>query len=69
MTLSLVPAGVVAIISYFIGMILTISSFNGLGGLIISLLISEIIAKYAMVLQAYFSHSGWEGYTLFLQKI
>ena len=68
MTLSLSTAGVVAIISYIIGMILTISSFNGLEGLIISLLISEIIAKYAMVLQAYYSHSAWEGYSSLFTK-
>jgi len=61
-------AGVVAIISYIIGMILTISSFNGLEGLIVSLLISEIIAKYAMVLQAYYSQSAWEGYSSLFTK-
>lgn len=61
-------AGVLAIISYFIGMTVTISSYNGIERLIVSLLISEIIAKYAMVLQAYFSQSAWEGYSSLFTK-
>jgi adenosylcobinamide-GDP ribazoletransferase len=56
-------AGTVAIISYFIGMVVTISSFTGLEKLITSILISEIIAKYALVLQAFCSESAWEGYS------
>ncbi len=61
-------AGVLAITSYFIGMIVTISSYTGMERLIVSLLISEIIAKYAMVLQAYFSQSAWEGYSSLFTK-
>jgi len=56
-------AGTVAIISYFIGMTVTISSFTGIEKLIASILISEIIAKYAMVAQAFLSESAWEGYS------
>jgi adenosylcobinamide-GDP ribazoletransferase len=56
-------AGTVAIMSYFIGMTVTISSFAGIEKLIASLIISEIIAKYAMVLQAFLSESAWEGYS------
>ena len=61
-------AGAVAIIIYFIGMTVTISSYKEIDRLIISLLISEIIAKYAMVFQAYFSQSAWEGYSTLFTK-
>ena len=61
-------AGTVAIISYFIGMVVTISSFTGIEKLITSLVISEIIAKYAIVLQAFFSESAWEGYSSLFTK-
>lgn len=61
-------AGVVAIITYFIGMTITISTYKEIDRLIISLLISEIIAKYAMVFQAFFSQSAWEGYSSLFTK-
>ncbi len=61
-------AGTVAIISYFIGMVVTISSFTGIEKLITSIVISEIIAKYAIVLQAFFSESAWEGYSSLFTK-
>lgn len=61
-------AGTVAIISYFIGMVVAISSFTGLERLITSILISEIIAKYTLVLQAFFSESAWEGYSSLFTK-
>jgi adenosylcobinamide-GDP ribazoletransferase len=61
-------AGTVAIVSYFIGMVVTISSFTGIEKLITSIVISEIIAKYAIVLQAYFSESAWEGYSSLFTK-
>jgi adenosylcobinamide-GDP ribazoletransferase len=61
-------AGTVAVISYFIGMVVAISSFTGLEKLITSILISEIIAKYALVLQAFFSESAWEGYSSLFTK-
>ncbi len=61
-------AGTVAIASYFIGMVVTISSFTGIEKLIASMVISEIIAKYAIVLQAFFSESAWEGYSSLFTK-
>ena len=61
-------AGTVAIISYCIGMIVTISSFNDIGKLIASILISEVIAKYALVLLAFLSESAWEGYSSLFTK-
>ncbi|HXT84763.1 MAG TPA: adenosylcobinamide-GDP ribazoletransferase [Verrucomicrobiae bacterium] len=61
-------AGVLAMISYFIGMTITISTYTDLFRLITSLLISEIIAKYVMVLQAYCSNSAWEGYSSLFTK-
>ncbi len=61
-------AGTVAIIIYFIGMVVAISSFTGLERLITSILISEIIAKYALVIQAFFSESAWEGYSSLFTK-
>jgi adenosylcobinamide-GDP ribazoletransferase len=61
-------AGTVAIISYCIGLILTISAFNEIGSLVASMLISEIIAKYALVMQAFFSESAWEGYSSLFTK-
>ena len=61
-------AGVVAIITYFLGMVITISTYAKIDTLIASLLISEVIAKYSMVLQAYFSQSAWEGYSSLFTK-
>jgi len=65
---SIGSAGVVAITSYFIGMTVIISSYTGIERLIVSLLLSEIIAKYVMVLQAFFSESAWEGYSSLFTK-
>ncbi len=45
---------------------LAINSFIHL--IAISLLISEIVSKYSMVLQAYFSQSAWEGYSSLFTK-
>ncbi len=61
-------AGVLAMISYFIGMTITISTYTDLFRLISSLLISEIVAKYVMVFQAYCSNSAWEGYSSLFTK-
>lgn len=61
-------AGVLAMISYFIGMTITISTYADLFRLISSLLISEIISKYIMVIQAYCSNSAWEGYSSLFTK-
>jgi adenosylcobinamide-GDP ribazoletransferase len=56
-------AGVIAITSYFAGMIITISSFNTPERLFFSILIAEIVSKYAMVFQAYAGKSAWPGYS------
>ena len=61
-------AGVVAISSYLLGMTVTISSFTGLERLVISLVTSEIIAKYTMALQAFLSESAWEGHSSLFTK-
>ncbi len=61
-------AGTVAIISYFTGMVVTTSSFTGIEKLVTSILIAEVIAKYAIVSQAFFSESAWEGYSSLFTK-
>ena len=55
-------AGVVAISAYMLGMTLGISSIIGVDRLLIALIVSEIVAKYTMVLQAFYTDSAWEGY-------
>lgn len=61
-------AGVIAITSYVVGMVAVISSYTGLEKLIISFLISEIISKYSMVLQAFYCESAWPGYSSLFTK-
>jgi adenosylcobinamide-GDP ribazoletransferase len=61
-------AGVVAISSYLLGMIVAISSFTGIERLVVSLVMSEITAKYTMVLQAFLSESAWEGHSSLFTK-
>jgi adenosylcobinamide-GDP ribazoletransferase len=61
-------AGVVAISSYLLGMTVAISSFTGAERLVVSLVISEIAAKYTMVLQAFLSESAWEGHSSLFTK-
>lgn len=56
-------AGVVAISSYMIGLTLSISSISGIDKLLISVIVTEIVAKYVMVLQAFYCDSAWEGYS------
>jgi adenosylcobinamide-GDP ribazoletransferase len=56
-------AGVVAISAYMLGVTLGISSIIGLDRLLIAIIVSEIVAKYTMVLQAFYSDSAWEGYS------
>lgn len=56
-------AGVVAISAYMLGMTLAISSISGIDRLLIAIIVSEIVAKYVMVLQAFSSDSAWEGYS------
>lgn len=56
-------AGVVAISAYMLGITLGISSITGLDRLLIAIIVSEIVAKYTMVVQAFYSDSAWEGYS------
>ena len=55
--------GAVAISGYIFGMTLAIASVSSIDRLIIAIVISEIVAKYSMVLQAAYSNSAWEGYS------
>jgi adenosylcobinamide-GDP ribazoletransferase len=54
-------AGAVALILYISGMIIVVSSFSTSSKLLFSIFVSEVIAKYTMVLQANVGHSAWEG--------
>jgi adenosylcobinamide-GDP ribazoletransferase len=54
-------AGTVALILYIAGMIIVISSFSTSAKLLVSIFVSEVIAKYTMVLQASVGQSAWEG--------
>ena len=56
-------AGVVALVLYLSGMIIILSSFTTSAKLIGSIITSEVIAKYVMVLQAYSGRSAWEGFS------
>ncbi len=56
-------AGAVAISGYVVGMIVAISSISGMERLIIAVIVSEIVSKYSMVLQAFYSNSAWDGYS------
>lgn len=56
-------AGAVAISGYIFGMTLAIASVSSIDRLMIAIIISEIVAKYSMVLQAAYSNSAWEGYS------
>jgi adenosylcobinamide-GDP ribazoletransferase len=51
----------VALILYIAGMIIVISSFSTSAKLLVSIFVSEVIAKYTMVLQASVGQSAWEG--------
>ncbi len=53
-------AGVVTVVLYVAGMIMSISMMKGLV-LLEAILVSEIMAKFAMVLQANRGSSAWEG--------
>jgi adenosylcobinamide-GDP ribazoletransferase len=52
--------GASAIIIYFIGMIISLSLLNGII-LFIIVIISEVLAKYSMVLLAYKGKAAWDG--------
>jgi len=57
-------AGVAAVVLYIIGMIIAISSFHYGLKLLTGIIVAEVIAKYAMVLQAYRGLSAWEGFSV-----
>ena len=56
-------AGVVALVLYISGIIIVLSSFTNSVKLLTSIITSEVIAKYVMVLQAYNGLSAWEGFS------
>ncbi len=53
-------AGATALILYIIGLIVTISSING-SSILVSITVSESIAKYTMVIQASLGKAAWAG--------
>jgi adenosylcobinamide-GDP ribazoletransferase len=56
-------AGTTAIVIYITGMIIALSSFQSGIKLFTSIIVSEVIAKYIMVVQAYRGLSAWEGFS------
>ena len=54
-------AGAIILIIYIIGLLITISSYKNYFDIFIPLIISEALAKFAMVLQVYKSKSAWTG--------
>jgi len=56
-------AGVAALVLYLAGAVIAVSSLAGKGGysLFAAILISEVIAKYVMVVQAHRGIAAWEG--------
>ena len=56
-------AGTAALVLYFAGSVIAISSLAGVGGfkLFMAIIASEVIAKYVMVLQANRGFAAWEG--------
>jgi adenosylcobinamide-GDP ribazoletransferase len=61
-------AGTVAVSGYFIGMVIAISSITSLDRLMIAIILSEIVSKYAMVLQSHYCESAWDGYSTLFTK-
>jgi adenosylcobinamide-GDP ribazoletransferase len=61
-------AGTVAVSGYFIGMVIAISSITSLDRLMIAIILSEIVSKYAMVLQSHYCESAWDGYSSLFTK-
>jgi adenosylcobinamide-GDP ribazoletransferase len=53
--------GAVILIMYILGMIMTISSFYDYLNLFFTILVSEVFAKFSMVLQIYKARSAWAG--------
>ena len=58
---SIGSAGATALILYFIGLFMTLSSIRDGAILLSFLLTSEVIAKYMMVEQAHFGRAAWDG--------
>jgi adenosylcobinamide-GDP ribazoletransferase len=56
-------AGAIALILYIVGMVITLSSLYHTIRLFTSIVIAEVLAKYAMVLQAYCGSSAWDGFS------
>jgi adenosylcobinamide-GDP ribazoletransferase len=56
-------AGVAALVLYLAGAVIAVSTLTGKGGysLLAAILVSEVIAKYVMVLQANRGIAAWEG--------
>lgn len=61
-------AGTVAVSAYLVGMLIAISSITSLERLMIGIILSEIIAKYSMVLQSHYCKSAWDGYSSLFTK-
>jgi adenosylcobinamide-GDP ribazoletransferase len=61
-------AGTVAVSGYFIGVVIAISSITSLDRLMIAIILSEIVSKYAMVLQSHYCESAWDGYSSLFTK-
>lgn len=58
---SIGSGGATALIIYFIGFFVILSSIRDGANLLLFLLTSEVIAKYVMVEQAHFSQAAWDG--------
>ncbi len=56
-------AGAIALILYIVGMVITLSSLYHTIRLFTSIVIAEVLAKYAMVLHAYCGSSAWDGFS------
>jgi len=56
-------AGTAALVLYFAGSVIAISMLAGIGGfkLLMAIIVSEVIAKYVMVMQAHKGIAAWEG--------
>lgn len=61
-------AGTVAVSAYLVGTLIAISSITSLERLMIGIILSEIIAKYSMVLQSHYCKSAWDGYSSLFTK-
>lgn len=55
-------SGVISIVLYVAGMIISLSMIKGLA-LFEAILLSELLAKFSMILQAYQGNSAWQGFS------